>query len=271
MNEGARPAPKIVKASEFGLDVRFDLKSLGIDYGEGVFGPTPEARSLDAIRGSLREPQCQGPDPVYNIAMDVGRVEHKARLNEKMLLFGVVAYARGRLGDEPVRSQGHVHAVSPHSGWSAPEVFEIWHGSAIIYGQEKSGDDPGRCIAVHAEKGNVVVMPPRWAHYVVNADPADEMIFGAWCDREYGFVYDEVRLHGGLAWFPIFSDSRSISWMPNRNYSPSELKRRKAREYPELGIKSGIPIYELFAMDAESVGWVSEPARVARLWEEFEP
>ncbi len=38
MNEGARPAPKIVKASEFGLDVRFDLKSLGIDYGEGVFG-----------------------------------------------------------------------------------------------------------------------------------------------------------------------------------------------------------------------------------------
>jgi glucose-6-phosphate isomerase len=97
------------------------------------------------------------------------------------------------------------------------------------------------------------------------------MIFGAWCDREYGFEYDEVREHGGLAWFPTFADSSSLTWEPNRNYFPSKLKRRKAREYPELGITSGIPIYELFALDAESVGWVSEPARFAGFWEEFEP
>ena len=271
MNEGNQSARRILRSLEFGLDVQFDLTSLNFEYGPGVFGPKPEARSLDAIRKSLRDPRCKGPDPVYKIAMDVGRVEHRIRLNEKMLLFGVVAYASGRLGDEPVRSQGHVHAVSPHSGWSAPELFEIWHGSAIIYGQQKSGDDPGRCVAVCAEKGDMVLMPPRWAHCVINADPESKLIFGAWCDRQYGFEYDNVRSHGGLAWFPVLSSAGCLTWEPNPSYSSSELKQRSARTYPELGLESGIPIYELFAKDSGSVDWVSEPSRFAGLWREFEP
>ena len=35
-----------------------------------------------------------------------------------IIVFGAVTYASGKLGDEPVRSQGHVHRVSSHSGWS---------------------------------------------------------------------------------------------------------------------------------------------------------
>jgi len=65
--------------------------------------------------------------------MDVGRIEDLSELKQRMLLFGIVIYATGKLGDEPVRGQGHVHAVAPHCGWSTPELFEIWQGHAIIY------------------------------------------------------------------------------------------------------------------------------------------
>ena len=136
-----------------GLQIRFDKTSMDFRYGHGLFGPRPEYRRLDDIRGSLRDPKCAGPDTVYAIAMDVGRRNDVNELKKRMLLFGIVMYAGGRLGDEPVRSQGHVHAISPHSGWRAPELFEIWEGRAIVYGQEKSGDDPGRCIAVAASPG----------------------------------------------------------------------------------------------------------------------
>lgn len=52
------------------------------------------------------------------------------------------------------RSQpGHVHRISQHSGWSPPELYEIWQGKAIIYMQEYVDDDPGRCFAVLAEAG----------------------------------------------------------------------------------------------------------------------
>ena len=256
-----------------GLDIQFSADSLDFSYGPDVFGPGPESRKLDDIRKSLLDPNCGGPDPVYNIAMDVGRRAHAASLREKFLLFGLVVYAKGKLGNEPVRSQGHVHAVSSHSGWSAPELFEFWHGRAIVYGQESTTDDPGRCFAIEAGPGDVVVIPPGWAHFVVNADSESFMSFGAWCDREYGFVYDSVRARGGLAWFPTFTAGGSLAWQRNPRYSHtgSPLTYKSARKYPELSLLDGVPIYEQFARNPETVNWVSQPARFEALWKTFTP
>ena len=254
-----------------GLAVRWCDDTKAFVYGEGAFGPEPEHRRLDAIRASLRDPACEGPDPVYSIVMDVGRDEHREELHRRMLLFGAVAYAGGRLGCEPVRSQGHVHAISPHSGWSAPELFEIWEGRAIVYAQQYAADNPGRCVAVEAGPGEQVVVPPEWAHCVINADRNSPMVFAACCDRQYGFVYDEVRAHGGLAWFPLLGEDNEVSWQPNPRYATSHLIRRGARPYEELGLTEAVPIYEQFSRNPESVQWVSDPARFATLWPSFEP
>lgn len=254
-----------------GLDIQFLTDTMDFRYGTGVFGPRSEYRSLGAIRASLRDPNCAGPDPVYSIAMDVGRSEDRDELKKRMLLFGIVIYASGRLGDEPVRSQGHVHAISPHCGWSTPELFEIWQGRAIIYGQEKSGDDPGRCFAIEAGLGERVVMPPGWAHYVANADLNSKLIFGAWCDRQYGFDYTQMRAHRGLAWFPLIASDGSLTWERNPSYSASNLQRRRAREYPELGLSSSMPIYEHLHQNPDSIRWVSNPEKLENLWARFEP
>lgn len=254
-----------------GLDISFLRDTLDFRYGVGVFGPKAEYRSLDSIRQSLQDPNCLGPDPVYSIAMDVGRVEDQEELHKRMLLFGVVIYARGRLGHELVRSQGHVHAIAPHCGCSPPELLEIWEGRAIVYAQEKSGDDPGRCFAVEAGPDDRVVIPPGWSHYITNAGLRSVLIFGAWCDRQYGFDYTQMRAHGGLAWFPLIADSGKISWQANPNYLYSILERRKARAYPELGISPAISIYEHLRHDPESIQWISDPARFSCLWQRFEP
>lgn len=246
-------------------------RDMQFSYDEDVFGPQPELRRLDDIRRSLRDPECQGPDPVYSIVMDVGREEHREELRRRMLLFGVVVYAAGRLGEEPVRSQGHVHAVAAHCGWSTPELFEIWEGRAIIYAQARAEDDPGLCCAIEAEAGEQVVVPPNWAHAVINADPQSRMTFGAWCDRQYGFVYDGIRAHKGLAWFPVLEADSTIRWEANPAYRASKLQVRKTRAYRELGLDSKKPIYAQFAQNPETVQWVSEPERFATLWPEFEP
>ena len=254
-----------------GLPLGFSASRLAFEYGPGVFGPEHEMRRLDAIRPSLRDPQCSGPDPVYGIAMDVGRESERAALQQRMLLFGAVIYAAGRLGEEPVRSQGHIHAIAPHSGWSPPEVFEIWSGKAIIYAQQRAEDDPGRCIAVHAGPGAQVVVPPSWAHCVINADPGSRMAFGAWCDRQYGFDYTGVRAHRGLAWFPLLTASGQIEWQANPHYRKSTLEERAPRSYPELGLDSSRSLYRQFVVNPESVMFVADPRRAADVWTTFAP
>lgn len=241
-------------------------------YLDGVFGPkTTELRKLDDIRGSLLNQDCTGPEVVYAIVMDVGKEKDREMLIKRNLLFGVVSYSAGRMGDEPVRSQGHVHAVSKSCGSSTPEVYEIWDGEAFIYMQETTDDMPGRCYAVHAKAGDVVIVPPYWAHMTVNADPSTPMTFGAWCVRDFGFVYDGVRKHHGLAWFPLINEKDEIVWEKNNNYMTDGLEMNGAREYKEFSIDSGIPIYTQFEKDPDKFMFVSNPSMARDLWEKFEP
>lgn len=249
----------------YGLDIEITTSPLGFQYGAGVVGPAPEYRALDAIRESLCDPHCSGPDPVYAIVMDVSKCEHRAELERRMLLFGVVTYAAGRLGPEPVRSQGHVHRVSRHSGWRPPELYEIWRGRAVIYMQEFAAGDPGRCIAIEAGPGETVVVPPGWAHATISADPEQPLTFGAWCDREYGFEYAAVRERRGLAWYPLLDSAGALEWKRNPRYEERPLILKRARAYPELGLETGVPVYA----QLDRVGWVSKPAEVD--WQAFEP
>ena len=188
-----------------------------------------------------------------------------------MLLFGVVTFAAGRLGQEPVRSQGHVHRVSAHSGWSPPEVYEIWSGRAVVYMQESAAHHPGRCFAVVARPGDVVVVPPGWAHATISADPNEPMTFAAWCDREYGFLYDQVRAYGGLAWYPALDSGGQLEWRPNPRYARSELYVGPPQEYRSLGLDGSVPIYTQFEANPDSVQWVSDPAQLQAQWKDFVP
>jgi len=244
---------------------------LGFDYETGVFGPPPERRSLNAIRPSLLDPNCAGPDPVYAIAMDVGRDEIRSELEQRMLLFGVVSYASGRLGQEPVRSQGHVHRLSVHSGWSPPEVYEIWDGAAFVYMQERAADNPGRCYAIRCNPGDIVVVPPGWAHAAISADPNTFMTFGALCDREYGFEYEEIRKRKGLAWYPLVTSQGAIEWIPNPHYKTNAIVVRGPGNYENLGIVRDRPLYEQASQDLNRFAWVSNPALVENVWNHFEP
>jgi len=254
-----------------GFDIRPTTQPMGFKYGDGVFGPTVENRTLDSIRKSLRDPQCTGPDPVYSIAMDVGKKEHFHQLEKLHLLYGAVTYAAGRLGNEPVRSQGHIHKVSPLSGWSTPEVYEIWSGKAIIYMQETAEDQPGRCFSVIGNPGDVIIVPPYWAHATISADAEQPLTFGAWCDREYGFEYDGVRIHKGLAWFPLLKENGSIEWIKNELYKESNLVIKEPAIYSQLNIRSGKSIYAQFEENPEKFLFVPHPALVEKVWQGFIP
>jgi glucose-6-phosphate isomerase len=208
---------------------------------------------------------------VYAIAMDVGTEDRRSDLLARNLLFGVVTYAAGTLGEEPVRSQGHVHAVSASCGKSTPELYEIWAGRAVILMQEFDADDPGRCFAVEAGPGEQVVVPPAWAHATISADPKQPLTFGAWCVRDFGFDYRGVRAHGGLAWFPLLVGS-TLVWQRNPKYPVHrELVQKPPNRYEALGLRSGVSIWKQYLDNPDSVQWVSRPDLARQVWPGFVP
>jgi Thermophilic glucose-6-phosphate isomerase and related metalloenzymes len=253
-----------------GFDILPTYSPLGFEYRKNVFGPIVENRSLDSIRQNLQDPNCDGPDIVYSIAMDVGNVDDKAAMLQRNLLYGAVTYAKGTLGKEPIRSQGHIHAVSESCGMSTCEVYEIWHGSAYIYMQESGTDNPGRCYAVLATVGEVVIVPPGWVHCTISADLTQNLTFGAWCVRDYGFDYEAVRAHKGVAWFPII-EKATIQFERNEMYTESTCIIKKPRQYTEFNIESGKTIYQQFVEDPDRFLFVSQPQIAQDKWINFIP
>lgn len=253
-----------------GFEIAVQLDPIGFVYGSGVIGPTPELRSFEQIRYSLMDADCSGPEYVYGIAMDVCRAEDKADLLGRNLLYGVVTYAAGRLGQEPIRSQGHRHAVSPSCGTSTPEVYEIWEGKACIYMQKNSFDDAGSCYAIYGNPGDVIIVPPGWIHATINACSDRPMTFGAWCVRDYGFDYTDVRRRGGIAFFPRIEEDRLV-WVQNRSYTAGQLIEKNAREYPELGLEYGVPIYRQYQQHPDRFRFVTHPQEYAAIWDKYIP
>ena len=257
-----------------GIDVWFNREHFSLKYGTGVSGPETETRTLNSIRASLLDSRAEGPEQLYAIVMDVMREEHRQILEDAMLLLGIVAYNGGRIGREPVRSQGHVHKISSHSGWSPPEIFEIWEGRAVVYMQESDQENPGKCYAITAEQGEWVIVPPAWPHMVVNADASEPMVFGAICDRGYeGFEYDMVRKHGGLAFFPVFNKDDTISWQANPQYVNGRLTVKRPNQYEHIlkDRKASETLYETAVRRSEILSFVPHPGNAELFWKEFIP
>lgn len=253
-----------------GFDILINMKEMNYVYGSDIFGPEVEKRSLDSIRMSLLDKNCKGPNVVYKIAMDVGKLKDKDDLINRNLLYGTVIYSTGALGIEPIRSQGHIHAVSKSCGLSTPEVYEIWNGKAYIYMQENAKDNCGKCYAIEGNPGDVIIVPPGWAHSTISADTNIPLVFGAWCVRDYGFDYKDVREHNGLAYYPIVKDNK-IEWLKNPLYNSSDLIVKKPRKYIEFKIDDSIPIYTQYEMDNERFTFVTKPQSAKDIWVNFIP
>lgn len=253
-----------------GFPITVKTDPMGFVYGNRVYGPTPELRTLDSIRPSLMDPGCSGPEIVYCIAMDVALEEDRLELEKRHLLYGVVTYAKGSLGKEPIRSQGHIHAVSASCGSSTCEVYEIWEGRACIYMQESGSDNAGCCYAVYGNAGDVIIVPPGWVHATINACPDRPMTFGAWCIRDYGFDYRDVRRHGGIAFFPLVGEN-GLVWTENGRYSSGRLIEKEARDYADFGLSKGVPIYTQYREDHDRFRFVTNPSDYRGLWENYKP
>lgn len=255
-----------------GFEIKPNYQKMTFEYGRETFGPEVERRHLDDIRQSLEDPNADGPEVVYTIAMDCGRDEDRNDLASRNLLYGACIYAKGLIGREPVRSQGHIHAVSASVNLSTPELYEVWDGTCIVVMQETANDVPGRVYAVKAQKGQHILVPPSWAHMTINADPTHPMTFGAWCVRDFGFDYRDVRAHHGLAYFPIMDVQENvIKFEQNFRYQPEGLIVKTPNDYKEFGIESGQSIYSQYIEDHSRFDFIKNPALTQSLWTNYEP
>ena len=162
-----------------GLDLRLNEEDLELDFGPEVVHPSGEIRHLNQIRASLADPQSTGPDHLYTIYMDIARRDDLDALTAQGLLYGAVVYNAGTIGQERLRSQGHIHSEKPGTGLRYSEVYEFWSGQGLIYLQKECAPHVSKAYLISVSAGDKVVNDPTRERgglsLVVNADPLSSL------------------------------------------------------------------------------------------------
>lgn len=223
--------------------------------------PAEEARSLAALRPVLRDPDATGPDPAYRMYRGAGvpaQLEVPGRLG---LRFDLTVLRAGRIGHEPVKTFGHAHPPAPGGDVSYPELYQVLHGQAWILLQRQQGEMT-ELFAIPAGPGDLVLIPPGFAHATVNGGDGP-LVLANWVCGSFASDYEGVRARRGMAFYRL-----ADRWEPNPRYPRPVLYRAAPTPAGLLGLKPGEPVYAWGVRQPERLGFLSRPAEQPEPWRE---
>lgn len=239
------------------LDLQADNHQL--HFGPGVTEVTPAVRTLEDARYSLYDRKAAGPEILYWMYRQVARTVDLELLQRLGLIFDVTIIRPGLVGREYIKTVGHYHSLKPGTNVAYPEVYEVLAGEATFLLQRATAT-PGRVddvVVVTAHPGDKVVMPPGYGHITINAGN-EYLVMTDMVAAANQSVYGDIQSLQGGAYFHI--DAGAEAWVRNRKYNGTPaLRRLAARDYPEFGLHSDRPMYQLILEQANAFRFLTHP------------
>jgi len=236
-----------------GLPIFFDKKTADLKF-EGDFSSIKKSeRTLKELRPYLRQNTVNVGNRASNIIYNVWRYAHLKKDDKKIrtagLRYDLTLIPPGKIGDEFVKTAGHYHL--PY-----PEIYEVLLGRAYFLIQSESA-----VLLAEAGPGEKFLIPPDYGHNTINVFN-EPLLLANWMSEKAEYDYGPYKNnHGAMYYF--LANNNFIDIIKNQNYRlVPEIKKIKAREYPEFGLIKEKPLYGL-ANNLEKLKFLNHP-------EEFE-
>lgn len=258
-----------------GLPIFLNKEKLELQFkGDFPFVKKSE-RSLEELRPYLKNPKAnKGPDPVYY----VWRYTHLASDNEKInshnLRYDLTLMPAGMIGGEFVKTAGHYH--KPY-----PEVYEVLIGRAYSLIQSESA-----VYLAEVGPGEKFIIPPSFGHNTINVFN-EPLLIANFVSEKAIYDYNPYKNNRGAMYY-FLADGKMIDLVrsqtpkasadararrtsngvdivknPNYDFVP-EIKKIRAKEYPEFGLVKNQPLYSL-VNNLEKLRFLNYPEEFAAL------
>lgn len=177
---------------------------------------------------------------LYLMYRDCVLPEDRQAAQELEVRYDITVLLPVMLGREYNKTKGHYHSEYK-PGLCYPELYQVLEGEAHVLLQKRSEDTVSDVALVIAHEGEIVLVPPNYGHITIN--PTEKTLKMAnWVSTKAQSFYEPFEAKGGGAYFEL-CDGQLI---PNVRYGAlPPLRVVSAREYPELELRHGQPIYKL--------------------------
>lgn len=243
-----------------GLPISFDIQNLKLEFqGDFPFMESSE-RSLEDLKPFLKNPEAEnGPNPAYYIWRRAHLKEDDEKINNAGLRYDLTLIKHGNIDGEFVKTAGHYHL--PY-----PEVYEILHGRAyfLIQSLDENTGKIKSAYLIEAEAGEKFVIPPGFGHNIINV--FDEPLLTAnMVSSKAEHDYEPYKKNHGACYY-FLNNSNLIDIVKNSNYdSAPEIKKIRAKEYPEIGLTKDISLYSSIN-NLEKLSFLNHPGEFEGEW-----
>lgn len=224
----------------------------------------PGSRRFAELREVVAEPDAIGlieEEIAYLTYRGVQRIEDDS-LASRGLRHDVTVTLPGTVGREFVKTAGHYHGLHANGiGW--PEIYDVLAGSAVFVLQRADGDPAGsplvtRGVAIVAEAGDRLVIPPGYGHVTVNTGSAPLAVADLVAVASTNHYVDYRARRGAAIRAFAVADGR-VDWAWNAAYPAvdSDIEVVRAAELPSFA--ADVPLYRLGVEQADRVAFLTEP------------
>jgi len=183
------------------------------------------------------------------------------KLLQQRLRYDITVIPPGMLGCEYMKTAGHYHPLAPQSRISYPEIYEVLEGEALYLLQKQDLSD---VVAVYANAGDKVVVPPDYGHVTINR--SNKILKMAnFVSRDFSSIYEPYRERGGAAYF-----CTTEGWIKNpRCQEAADLRRIEAPDAAKLkrlGMSKSREMYPLLR-ETGKLDWITSPSAHLEVFE----
>ncbi len=220
-----------------------------LDLGTGVCYAVMTPRQLQGLKSVLLDETVDQPDEVYFMYRDVCLEKDKDVFRQRGFRYDLTVLPGLMLGKEFNKTYGHFHPSAGH-GCTYPEAYEVLHGQAHYLLQDRNN-----AIVIEAKAGDKVLIPPNFGHITINTGK-EPLVMSNLVERTFSSEYDSYKDKRGGIYYET-----TEGWVPNKRYFHHPVMKflQQPKEFPELGLARGQPLYQAFLKAPEKFEWLRKP------------
>lgn len=162
-------------------------------------------RKAETLRPVLKVPEAADTGTeLYSVYyIESAPPEAQALLDRWGLTYSPVMLAPGDIGGEFIKTSGHYHPTMPGSSLTYPEIYTGLYGTLLLFLHKRNPANPRTpldCALVALMPGISVMVPPNYAHVLINATSEPALMAGLY-STAFKPDYTEVNQLRGLAYY----------------------------------------------------------------------
>ncbi len=269
-----------------GLPVWWDPQNMELLLGPEKKVLAPAVRRLAEMqdvlyrgRESGKEEDKGGPQrALYFMYRALSLTEHQALFKGEGIRYDITVLVPGSIGAEYIKTAGHYHPLKPGTACTYPEVYEVLYGRAYYLLQKpQDWEEPqkglAQVIAVAAEPGDKVLIPPGFGHVTINPGP-EFLIMSNLVAAAFQSVYAPLREMGGAGYYGLVSPGKhedgrgAASGKPFFRANPRypflpPLVQARPLDLPQFSLLKKIPQYRAFVANPTHFSFLTHPENFA--------